>query len=300
MSAPYAIVTDAFSNLPGKLLKTLDIQILPCTYYVEDVPVQYSGDIETFDAHTYYEQIKNGKVIRTSLVNADLFMEAFRPTLESGRDVLYVGLSSGVSGTFQAACMAAEALMEEFPERKIRTVDSLGASLGVGLLACRGADLRTEGKSLDEAADTLNDEKLRLCEFFTVGSLEYLRRSGRVSAATAAIGSVLNIKPLLYGDYEGHIVSCAKHRGRKRVTDAIVEKYQKLAVNAENRRVFISHGDCADEAEALGKRISAIAKPKELVICPHEPFTGAHVGPGMLALYFMGTARDEVKERKEV
>lgn len=296
MPAPFVIVTDAFSNLPGHLLKSLDIHVLPCTYFVDDQPVTYSGDIDTFDASTYYDQIREGKLIRTSLVNAETFEAAFRPLLEAGQDVLYVGLSSGVSGTYQAACMAAAELMEQFPERRIRTVDSLGASLGVGLLACRGADHRAAGKTLDETADALDDEKMRLCEFFTVGSLEYLRRSGRVSAATAAIGSVLNIKPLLYGDYEGHIVSCAKHRGRKRVTDAIVEKYEKLVVDAKDQRVFISHGDCPDEAKALGKRISAIAKPRQLVICPHEPFTGAHVGPGMLALYFLGTARNEVKE----
>ena len=173
----------------------------------------------------------------------------------------------------------------------IRTVDSCGASLGVGLLACRASDLRSEGKALDEAADTLEQEKLGLCEFFTVGSLEYLKRSGRVSAATAAIGSVLNIKPLLYGDYEGHIVSCAKPRGRKKAIAAILEKYQKLALHPENSRVFISHGDCPEEAQQLAEQVCAIAQPKELIICPHEPFTGCHVGPGMLALFFQGTAR---------
>lgn len=288
----FSIVTDAFSNLPGAVLKALNILIFSCTYFVDGKPVQYSGDIETFDAHAYYDHIRAGSVITTSLVNADAFINCFRPLLEQGQDVLYVGLSSGVSGTYQASCMAAEELMAEFPERKIRTVDSLGAGLGTGLLVCRGADLRQEGKSLDETADTLEAERMRLCEFFTVGSLEYLRRSGRVSAATAAIGSVLNIKPLLYGDNEGHIVSCAKPRGRKRAVDAIVEKFEKLAVDVENRRIAISHGDCLEEAQALAERISRIAKPKELILCAHEPFTGAHVGPDMLALFFFGTQRN--------
>lgn len=287
----FAIITDGFSNLPGRLLDALDIKILPCTYFVDGEPVKYNGDIETFDSHTYYDGIRAGKVITTALVNSESFLSHFRPCVQQGQDILYIGLSSGVSGTYQAAVMAAQELMEEFPDCKIRTVDSLGAGLGVGLLACRGSDLRAEGKTVDEAADILDQEKLRLCEFFTVGSLEYLKRSGRVSAATAAIGSVLNIKPLLYGDYEGHIVSCAKPRGRKKAIEAIIEKYKKMAVDPQHSRVFISHGDCEEEAQYLADQVCAIAQPKELIICPHEPFTGCHVGPGMLALFFMGTAR---------
>ena len=289
----YAIITDGFSNLPGYLLHSLDIHILPCTYFVEDEPVNYSGDIETFDSKTYYDQIREGKVIRTSLVNSESFKDHFRPLMEAGQDILYVGLSSGVSGTFQAAKLAADELLEDYPDRKVRLVDSRGASLGVGILTCRGADLRAEGKTLDEAADLLEEAVLGLCEFFTVGSLEYLRRSGRVSGATAAIGELLDIKPLLWGDYEGHIEACAKFRGRKRVVKAILEKYKKLAVDVENSRVAISHGDCLEEAQALADAVCQIAKPKEMIICPHEPFTGSHVGPGMLALYFFGTKRDE-------
>ncbi len=287
----FVILTDAFSNLPGYLLKSLDIEIMPCTYYVDGEPVDYNGDIETFDSRRYYDGLREGKVVTTALVNVQSFLSYFRRYLEQGRDVLYVGLSSGVSGTFQAATMAAEELLEEFPGRKIRTVDSLGASLGVGVLTCRGADLRAEGKTLDETADALEQAKMGLCQFFTVGTLEYLRRSGRISTVTAAIGSMLNIKPLLYGDYEGHIVSCAKHRGRRKVIDAIVEKFQKLAV--AGTRIAISHGDCLEEAQALADRVRGLGATGEIVLCPHEPFTGSHVGPGMLALYFFGTARNE-------
>ena len=289
----YAVLTDGFSNLPGYLLRQLDIRISPCTYYVDGEPVDYSGDIETFDGKQYYDQMRAGKMIRTSLINSEAFKDQFRPCLEMGQDVLYIGLSSGVSGTFQAANLAAEELMEEYPDRKIRLVDSLSAGLGTGILACRGADLRAEGKSLDETADMLNEARMGLCEFFTVGSLEYLRRTGRVSGATAAIGDFLDIKPMLWGDYEGHIEACAKFRGRKRVVKAILDKYKKLAVDVENSRVAISHGDCLEEAQALADAVCQIAKPKELIICPHEPFTGSHVGPGMLALFFFGTKRDE-------
>ncbi len=287
----FAIYTDGCSNLPGRLLQELDIRVLPFHYMVDGQSLVYDGDVDSFDAHSYYDSIRSGKVVTTSLFNADGFARHFRTALEAGLDVLYVGMSSGVSGTFQAACMAASELMEEFPDRQVLTVDSLGASLGVGLLACRGADLRAEGKTLAQTKAILDEEVVRLCQFFTVESLTYLHRSGRISTATYALGSVLDIKPLLRGDEEGHIVSCAKCRGRKKAIAAIVEKYRTKAVDPQNHRVFISHGDCPQEAQALADQIRAIAQPKELIVLPHEPTTGAHVGPGMLALFFLGDHR---------
>ncbi len=287
----FAIYTDGCSNLPKQLLDTLDIRILPFHYMVDGQARVYNGDIDSFDSHAYYDDLRAGKVVTTSLLNADAFAQHFRTALEQGLDVLYVGMSSGVSGTFQASCMAAAELMEAFPERKVLCVDSLGAGLGVGLLACRASDLRTESKSIETTKEILDVEVMRLCEFFTVESLAYLHRSGRVSAATYALGSVLDIKPLLRGDEEGHIVSCAKCRGRKKAVAAILEKYKTKAVDPQNNRVFISHGDCPEEAEALAAQVRAIAAPKELIVLPHEPTTGAHVGPGMLALFFLGDHR---------
>lgn len=287
----FALYTDSFSNLPGTILHSLDIRVLPCSFLVDGEQVHYNGDIDAFDAKTYYDGMRQGKKITTSLTNTEMFKEYFTPALQEGLDVVYVGLSSGVSGTLQAARIAALELMEEYPQRRVRVVDSLGAGLGTGILTCRGADLRSEGKTADETADALDQETLKLCEYFTVGDLVYLKRTGRVSAATAALGNVLNIKPLLYGDYEGHIVACAKCRGRKKAIDAIVEKYRTKAVNPENGRVAISHGDCLEEAQELARRVCEIAQPKELILCPHEPLTGSHVGPGMLALFFFGDSR---------
>ena len=287
----FAIFTDGCSNLPGRLLRELDIHVLPCTYTVNGEPVTFSGDIEQFDAKAYYDQLRAGMDIKTSLLNTQLFMDHFRPCLEQGLDVLYVGLSSGVSGTYQASCMAAEELMEEFPGRTVRTVDSRGASLGVGILTCRGADFRAEGMDVNAAADALLEESDHLCQYFTVDDLNFLKRTGRVSGATAAIGTVLNIKPLLYGDKEGHIVARVKVWGRKKAIEAILDLYAKKAIHPENSRVAITHGDCPEEAQLLADRVCQIAKPKDLIICPHEPFTGVHVGPGMLALYFFGDCR---------
>jgi len=287
----YTVFTDGCSNLPGSLLRSLDIRVLPCSYVLDGVPGVYEGDIDAFDTHVYYDKLRAGSEMKTSLLNTHLFLTHFRPELEQGKDVIYVGMSSGISGTIQAARIAAEELEEEFPGRTVRVVDSLGAGFGTGLLSCRASDLRAEGKTASEAADILDIEVMQLLQFFTLDDLNFLKRTGRVSGATAAIGSVLNIKPLLWGDPTGHIVALKKCRGRKKAIDEIVELYRTRAVHPENQRVAISHGDCLAEAELLARRISEICPPKELILCAHEPFTGAHVGPGMLALFFFGEKR---------
>lgn len=287
----YTVFTDGCSNLPGRLLKELDIRVLPCNYVMDDVPGTYLGDIDAFDTHAYYDKLRSGSVMKTSLLNSQLFMDHFRLELEQGLDVVYVGMSSGISGTIQAARIAAEELEEEFPGRTVRVVDSLGAGFGTGLLSCRASDLRSEGKTAAEAADILDSEVPHLLQFFTVDDLNFLKRTGRVSGATAAIGTVLNIKPLLWGDPTGHIVALQKCRGRKKAIEQILELYRTRAIAPEKQRIAISHGDCPEEAQALADRICAIAQPRELIIAPHEPFTGAHVGPGMLALFFFGKER---------
>ena len=287
----FSVFTDGCSNLPGRILSELDIRVLPCSYVLDGVPGTYEGDIDAFDTHTYYEKLRSGSEMKTSLLNTHLFLTHFRPELEQGNDVIYIGMSSGISGTIQAARIAADELMEEFPGRTVRVIDSLGAGFGPGLLSCRAADLRAEGKTTSEAADILDAEVPHLLQYFTVDDLNFLKRTGRVSGATAAIGTVLNIKPLLWGDPTGHIVALQKCRGRKKAMDAIVELYRTRAIHPEKQRIAISHGDCLEEAELLAKRICEICQPKELILCAHEPFTGAHVGPGMLALFFFGETR---------
>lgn len=287
----YTVFTDACSNLPGDLIHRFDIHVLPCSYVMDDEPGVYEGNIDAFDSHGYYEKLRNGSELKTSLLNTQLFVDHFRTALEQGLDVVYVGLSSGVSGTLQAAQIAANMLCEEYSDRTVRVVDSLGAALGPGLLTCRAAELREEGKTANEAGEILDVEVGKLLQFFTVADLNFLKRTGRVSGPTAAIGTVLNIKPLLWGDPTGHIVAYSKCRGRQKAIDAIIEQYRTKAVNPENQRIGITHGDCPEEAAYLAKRVCEIAQPKELIIVPHEPFTGAHVGPGMLALYFFGEER---------
>lgn len=288
----FALFTDGCSNLPGRILARHNIRLLPCTYILDGQTVVYNGDVDHFDSHTYYDSLRAGKSVSTSLINTQQFLDGFRPALEEGLDVVYVGLSGSVSGTVQAATMAAEELQEEFPGRRVRVVDSLGASLGVGLLTCRGDQYRQQGLSANETADRLLSDRMKLAEYFTVADLNFLRRTGRVSAATAALGAVLNIKPMLRGDEKGYIVAATKCRGRKRAVEAMVAKYKELVVDPRNEMVAISHGDCPEEAEALAELLrQAAPEPKEFLIVPHEPFTGAHSGPGMLGLYFFGKSR---------
>ena len=287
----YTVFTDGCSNLPSHLLRDLEIRVLPCSYVLDGQPGVFDGNLDTFDICGYYDKLRSGVVMKTSLLNSQLFMDHLRPELEKGQDVVYVGLSSGISGTIQAAKIAAGELMEEFPERTVRIVDSLGAGFGPGLLACRAADLRNEGKTAAQAGEILEEEVKHLLQIFTVDDLNFLKRTGRVSGATAAIGTILNIKPLLWGDPTGHIVALSKCRGRKKAIEAIVEIYRNRAIDAQNQRVAISHGDCPEEAQLLADKVCEVCKPKELIVCPHEPFTGAHVGPGMLALFFFGEER---------
>ena len=287
----FAIFVDGSSNLPGRLLRELTIEILPCSYTMNGQPSTYDGSLDSFDAHEYYDMLRHGGRVQTSLLNTQLFLDSFRPVLERGEDVLYFSMSSGISGTCHAARIAAEELLEEFPERTVRVVDSLGSGFGTGLMACKAADLRAAGKSAAETADIMDADAQNTLQFFTVDDLNFLKRTGRVSGATAMIGTVLNIKPVLWGDPNGHITARGKHRGRKKAMAALVEEYRSRIEDAGNQRVAISHGDCAEDAQALADMICAVAKPGELIIAPHEPFTGAHVGPGMLALFFHGKKR---------
>ena len=287
----FVVFTDGCSNLPGSVLNRYQIRTLPFTYTINGQQIVYNGDIESFDAPAHYNLLRSGELIQTSLANTQQFMDHFRPVLEAGSDVIYIGMSSGISGTYQASSMAAAELMEEFPDRRVRTVDSLGAGFGPGLLTILAAEARSEGKTVAETADYLDQKKMDLCEFFTVDDLMFLRRTGRLSTTGALAGTMLGIKPILRGDEEGHIVTYQKCRGRKKAVDTLAQLYETRVVDAENQIVAISHGDCEAEAQALADKICAAAKPKELIFCPHEPVTGSHVGPGMLAVFFFGKGR---------
>ena len=287
----YIIYTDSFANLPGDQVRRHNIRLLPCHYLMDHEQKVYDGDLDAFDFHAYYQKLARGSVVKTTLINAQAFTDAFAPVLEQGQDVVYVGLSSGVSGTLQSARIAAEELMEQFPGRTVRVVDSLGAGLGTGLLVLRAADLAAQGLTASEAGDILDREVMHTLNFFTVEDLNFLKRTGRVSGATAAIGTVLNIKPILWGDPDGHITALSKVRGRKKSLDALVELYKSHVREDGVDRLAISHGDCLEDARLLADKLCAVCQPREQINVPHEPFAGSPVGPGMLAFFFQGKHR---------
>ena len=289
----YQIFTDSGANLTPKLVSELDIHIIPLRCLIDGTvdSTAFTLPDGSFDGKTFYDRMRAGADVKTTMINVGNFCDAFGAALEAGDDVIYVSLSSGISGTYQAAVNAKQELEEEYPDRYIHIVDSHGCGFGSGLLAIRAAELSKLGTPVRQAGAMLDADVPHMCQYFTVDDLNFLKRSGRVSGATAMIGTVLNIKPILYGDAAGHIVSCGKVRGRKKAIDAIVEKYAQKQMDAEHRVVAISHGDCPEEAELLAEKIRAVANPEKLIIVPHEPFSGAHVGPGMLALFFYGSER---------
>ena len=287
----FTIFVDSGSNLPQRKLSEFSLQVISFPLEINGQLMESPKYPDGFDGHQYYAGLKAGMEVHTSLINTDTFLRHFRPELEAGRDVMYVGISSGITGTIQSAHIAADLLAEEFPQRQIRIIDSKGAGLGTGILALKAADYRDSGLNAGQAAVKLEYDVENLCEYFTVDDLMFLKRTGRVSGVTAAIGTMLQIKPMLRGDEEGHIVVCGKIRGRKRAIDTLAGVYEKKVVNAGAQRVAISHGDCLEEAQLLAKRLREIAPPKELILSMHEPLTGAHVGPGMLSIFFFGAGR---------
>ena len=203
----FAVFADGSANLPKSMLE--GISLLPCDYTVDGEPYTYWGDVDSFDAHPFYEGLRNGTVVRTTLLNTSLFLSRFAPILTQGIDIIYISMSSGISGTYNAARIAAQELMDLYSGRFVHIVDSLGCGFGNGLLAVRAAKLSREGVSAREAAAILDEEVPHTCQYFTVDDLNFLKNTGRVSGMSAKIGTVLNIKPILFGDKTGHIISCA-------------------------------------------------------------------------------------------
>ena len=285
----FAVFVDGSANLPRQMLD--GIQLLPCEYTVDGVPQTYWGDVDRFDGHSFYEDLKKGKVVRTSLLNTQLFLSRFGPILAQGTDIIYISMSSGISGTYNAARIAAEELMELYEGRFVHIVDSLGCGFGNGLLAVRAAELSRDGVDVRKAAEILDAEVPHTCQYFTVDDLNFLKNTGRVSGMTAKIATVLNIKPILFGDSTGHIISCSKVRGRRKSIEALAKKFEEKRMLTDDQRICISHGDCLEDAQYLADLVHKILPDIPITICMHEPFSGAHVGPGMLGLFFRGTER---------
>ena len=287
----FVLMTDSSANLTTEIIEKFGIEVIPMIFLVNGVEHRSYRKGENVDIKQYYDMMRNKEDIKTSLLSPETYQEAFRPFLEDGKDILYIGFSSGLSGTYQSSAIAAEMLREEYPQRKIITWDSLCASMGEGLMVYYAAKMKEEGKSIDEILSWLDENKLNLCHWFTVDDLFFLKRGGRVSGATAVIGSALGIKPVLHVDDNGKLIPVSKVRGRKQATNALVSKMEETAIEPEKQTIFISHGDCLDEAEYVAKCIKEKFGTDDIVINYIDPVIGAHSGPGTLALFFLGNER---------
>ena len=282
----FRIVTDTSSNLPTAYLQAENITVIPFTFHTESGE-QSCMDTASFDAKAFYTAMRNGEKVTTSQIPPQRFVDNIRPMLENGEDVLFVSMSSGISGSYASSKIAANQLAGEFPERKILTVDTYSASLAEGIVVMRAVECRKEGLSIDETYQILRALRHRIAQIFTVGDLRYLKRTGRLSNLEAAVGTVLQIKPLLKGDPEGKIVCFAKVRGRQRAIEEMAKRYEELVVSPETQTVCISHADCEADAQILASMLRRSKAPKDILIVDYEPVTGSHVGPGALALFFV-------------
>lgn len=285
----YEIITDTSANLDAALLRQQGIGVIPFSFYIDGQETRCT-DTEQFDAKAFYNGMRRGTPVTTSQLTPQRYLDCFASLLAAGRDILFVGMSSGISGSYASAQMAAAQLQEEFPQRKLRLVDTLSASLGEGLQVLKAAEYRAAGIDLDTAADRLLEERHRMCQVFTVEDLRYLRRSGRISNLKAAVGTVLQIKPMLKGDPQGQIVCFAQVRGRKKSIEVLAEQYDRYIEDAENETAAIVHADCLQEAEELARLLQRNHPPRKILTACYEPMTGSHVGPGALALFFYGKA----------
>ncbi len=287
----FIILTDSSADLGADMVQQLDVQVLPLSISMDQQIYHNYPDNREIDPHAFYQLLRQGQVATTSAINVAQYTDALEPLLQAGKDVLVLAFSSGLSTTYNSSRIAVEELSEKYPERKIYTVDTLCASLGQGLLVYLAVKEQKKGRSIEEVRDWVEENKLHLCHQFTVDDLHFLKRGGRISATTAVVGSMLQIKPVLHVDNEGHLINIAKARGRQASLKALVDKMEKTAIDPANQVVFISHGDCPEDAQAVEQMVKERFGVKEVYINYVGPVIGAHSGPGTLALFYMGTER---------
>ena len=286
----YKIITDSSCDFTKAQYAKLDLTFVPLylNYKGKSIP----GFTEPKDLHNFYNSIREGEMPTTSAVNPDQWAAAMEPVLAAGQDVLVLGFTSGLSTTYQSAVIAAEEMKEKYPDRKIIVVDTLCAALGQGLLVWYACKKRDQGLSLEELAAWVEENKLHLCHEVTVNDLNHLKRGGRVSATTALVGSMLNIKPMIHVDNDGKLATIAKMRGRKGAMEQLVKRFGELKGDWENETVFVAHGDCPEDAKTLAAMVKAkYPQVKNVEIGYVGGVIGAHTGPGVLVLFFMGDHR---------
>ena len=287
----FVLMTDSSADLSQEMVQELGVTVLPLSFTIQGKVYRNYPDNREMDLPLFYDMLRAGELATTSAVNVAEYTQAVEPILQEKKDVLILAFSSGLSSTYQASVLAAGELREKYPDRKIYTVDTLCASLGQGLLVYLAAQEQRKGKSIEEVRDWAEETKLHLCHQFTVDDLHFLKRGGRISATTAVVGSMLQIKPVLHVDNEGHLINIGKARGRQASLKALVDKMEKTVTEEGKKTVFISHGDCRKDAVAVADMVRERFGTQDIRINYVGPVIGAHSGPGTLALFYLGTER---------
>lgn len=286
----FVITTDNTTDFPGSYYQEHGVEYMYLTYQMDG---KSYGKYNEMDPKEFYAAMRNGSMPTTSQVNSEEAKEVLRPFLDEGKDILHLAFSSGLSGSYNSVRLAAEELREEYPERKILVIDSLCASLGEGMFVDRAVEMKEAGKSLEETAEWLEEHKLNVCHVFTVDDLFHLHRGGRVSKVAAVVGTMINLKPVLHVDNEGHLIPVKKVRGRKKSLAALVEMMEERMGSWKEKgtKVFISHGDCPEDAEYVAKLVKEKCGLETEIINVIGATIGTHSGPGTVALFFMGDFR---------
>ena len=283
----FKIVTDSACDLPAEMIEALDLGIAALSVEL-DGRAYAEGEMTPKEL---YDHLRSGKLPKTSAVNPELWADAMRPALEQGQDVLTLVFSSALSATCQNAFIAAEELRGEFPDRKLIVIDSLCAAIGLGLLVHTAAKLRSQGKTIEEVAAWIEEHKLNICHWVTVEDLMHLKRGGRVSAATAVVGTMLNIKPIIRVDDNGRLESLAKCRGRKAALNYLLDRMAESFDPEIDDTVFIGHGDCMEDAKYLEQKVRERFGVQNVHINYIGAVVGAPTGPGVAVLFFYGKKR---------
>ncbi len=287
----YIIMTDSSCDLPAQLAEELGVMSIPLMVLLDGKAYRNYLDEREITCKEFYGALREGKQGTTSAVNVDEFLTAFEEPLKQGKDLIYLGFSSGLSATYHASTIAAMELRMTYPERTLLTVDTLCASMGQGLLVYLAAMKKREGASIEELRDYVEETKMKVSHWVTVDDLNHLKRGGRISAASALLGSTLNIKPIIHVNNSGSLVSVDKVRGRKNALKKLLQEMQKLGTNLEEQTIFLSHSDALEDAKILEDMIRNTCDVKDIIVGYIGPVIGAHTGAGTVALFFLGTSR---------
>lgn len=285
----YVIYTDSGCDLSPAQLAKWDVFSKNLTFRFDGEDKEYENG--EMDIKNFYDKMREGGVAKTAAINKETFAMAFHNVLSEGKDILYLGFSSGLSTTYNSARLAAKELKEAFPEAKIITLDTLAASAGQGLLVYLAKKKKDEGADIEQCAAYIENIRLNMCHWFTVDNLVYLKRGGRVSSTAAFFGNALGIKPVMHVDNEGHLVNVLKVRGRRTAISTMADKLGETALDLKQGEIYISHGDCIEDAKLLSDMLEDKFGCTVNLITDVGPVIGAHSGPGTLALFFLGNER---------